>query len=249
MGGGGGGQMPPIGGAGGRSEPFECKNPRSADGGFVLCESQRGLPSLVAPLGALEYGYLHRPSAAACPLVNVTGVGGASSEDDVKLAQSGSPKDGGRGGSGSTAISCDSDAECGDTGVCSDTPLNYCDLDVEGGAGFGGAAVTTTCREGCASDADCGAGYICLCGNLLTVAATTGACVPASCRTDADCALGYRCASTYGDGYSLSFSCQTAEDECVTREDCDVLEGGASAISEECRSGSPRRCGPVWCGQ
>ncbi len=71
--------------------------------------------------------------------------------------------------------------------------------------------------NGCRTDADCGAGRLCHCGDPI------GQCVKASCRTDADCASGYLCASysMCEGGGEIGFACQTPADYCTSDSDCD----------------------------
>ena len=72
------------------------------------------------------------------------------------------------------------------------------------------------CNYGCTTDAECGAGQICECGD------PTGTCVLAACKADSDCGTGHFC-STYvvtpGCG-GTAFACQTTADECLGDPDC-----------------------------
>jgi hypothetical protein len=73
------------------------------------------------------------------------------------------------------------------------------------------------CRAGCVSDADCGAGKLCLCGTPV------GTCVEATCTTDADCDLGLCAASTVPGACQdngTRFDCQHPDDACMITEDC-----------------------------
>jgi hypothetical protein len=76
--------------------------------------------------------------------------------------------------------------------------------------------VGCACEYGCRTDSDCAAGSLCLCGGII------GTCVAADCTTDADCQPGSHCASY--DAFMCNtvggFACQTAADECVSRNDC-----------------------------
>jgi hypothetical protein len=239
-------EEPPIGGSGGQYDArFECINPREVEGGFVACESERGLPSLVAALGSVEYGYLHRPSAELCPvparrIARESGAGGTTNDGDEKLASSGAPS----GDSGNELTSCEDDADCVAPSLCTNASRNHCDISAEGG---GGGAFGGTCQPGCDSDADCWGGTLCVCGSLLTRPERRGACVPATCRTNADCDDGYLCTSSYGPGYSIQFACQRPDDTCASHDDCEQNEGGASWGSNECTSGIRRTCRQVSC--
>jgi hypothetical protein len=72
------------------------------------------------------------------------------------------------------------------------------------------------CATGCRTDADCGVGQLCYCGDPI------GQCVQASCRTDSDCGSGYHCISysTCAGGGEIGFACQTATDFCANDSDC-----------------------------
>lgn len=70
------------------------------------------------------------------------------------------------------------------------------------------------CDYGCASDADCSEGMICLCD------APAGRCVRSSCRSDADCDEGLLCAEVASPYDFVSFACQKAKDACMTDADC-----------------------------
>ncbi|UQA62417.1 hypothetical protein [Polyangium aurulentum] len=71
------------------------------------------------------------------------------------------------------------------------------------------------CQYGCTSDADCGAGMVCLCSEPV------GACVKASCTTDADCGEGRLCATYAAScGVDVEFACQAPEDDCQSALDC-----------------------------
>ncbi|NUO54775.1 MAG: hypothetical protein HOV80_38530 [Polyangiaceae bacterium] len=80
----------------------------------------------------------------------------------------------------------------------------------------------------CSSDADCAAGSLCYCGDLMVEAerdASQGLCVPATCRTDADCG-GEHCIHVdinemqYEAEFYGEFRCTSAEDECRKGDDC-----------------------------
>ncbi|WP_437669131.1 ferritin-like domain-containing protein [Sorangium sp. So ce131] len=99
---------------------------------------------------------------------------------------------------------CKSDADC------TDQPNGYCATST-GGEVLPGCF----CHYGCTTDADCGAGQICLCGDPV------GQCVISSCTSDDDC--GRLLCSSYVlnpgcDG--IGFACQTPADECAVDADC-----------------------------
>jgi hypothetical protein len=234
---GGDGARAGEGGAGapGARGPFACKEPRAFDGGYVACATDAPENIVFFEFSEVRYSYLHRPTTGTCPnALSYEGEPGSH----------GTAGEAGAGGYG-WGDNCVDNVDCGRPNYCSSgPPLNYC---------YDGVAGPLTCRRGCETDEDCGPSSICLCGNLLTLAASLGACVPASCKTDADCEAGYRCASTFHDAYEIRFSCQTAEDECAGNDDC-ADEGAAGAgysresWSRECTlTGSRRTCGNIEC--
>jgi hypothetical protein len=101
------------------------------------------------------------------------------------------------------------------------------------------------CVLGCVTDADCGAGQVCLCGPNI------GECRPASCSTDADCADGALCGSYEDEPFcgSIAFACQIPRDQCSGDLDCNV--GGACTIehgaSPESVAGGHRSCAAELC--
>jgi hypothetical protein len=98
-----------------------------------------------------------------------------------------------------------------------------------------GGGVGCVCRYGCQSDADCGAGNVCLCGDQFSQ------CFPASCTSDADCTHGELCTMSAGPGTCPSaapFACQTPDDSCSGNVDCQdgggFLVCGYSQSRHEC---------------
>jgi hypothetical protein len=101
---------------------------------------------------------------------------------------------------------------CATDADCTELPHGFCQV------GYSDGFPYCECSYGCTTDAECGAGKICLCGGAI------GKCVPATCTSDADCASGL-CAS-YND-YSIDyncgmtrFACQSLADECASHLDC-----------------------------
>jgi hypothetical protein len=95
---------------------------------------------------------------------------------------------------------CSSDADCTDAAYGS---CGY-PADITGAC---------HCEYGCGTDADCGAGRVCMCAPLDQGTR----CIEADCQTDADCDPGYRCALSPGNDWSLvwpSLRCHGATDEC-----------------------------------
>jgi hypothetical protein len=97
---------------------------------------------------------------------------------------------------------CAHDSDCADSGA-----LGFC------GPREGGTA--NVCIRGCVTDADCGAGRICLCGD------PAGRCVSATCAQASDCPAGRDCASGVAHPLcqSTTFACQSPG-ECATDSDC-----------------------------
>jgi hypothetical protein len=100
---------------------------------------------------------------------------------------------------------CSSDADC------TDAPYGSC--------GYPSDIIAAChCEYGCATDAECGSGQICMCAPLYQGTH----CIDADCQSDADCD-GYRCALSLGDGWSEiwpSVHCHSAADECQADADC-----------------------------
>ncbi len=111
------------------------------------------------------------------------------------------------------AATCDSGIPQADTckqdSDCAAQPNGYCNA--SSGFGPGGCH----CQYGCVTDADCGSGSICVCGDPI------GACRPATCTSAADCGFGD--CSSYDTSMGcnmLSFVCQTPNDTCGGDGDC-----------------------------
>lgn len=77
------------------------------------------------------------------------------------------------------------------------------------------------CSYSCATDADCGPGKACVCGD-----ANRGTCAEARCRTDADCAGGTCTLSTIerADQSALVLACHGPKDACRSDADCSSVE-------------------------
>ena len=157
-------------------------------------------------------GYRHRPQALACALTTSPGAGGSDDASqlprarDTSIACGNSSGGAGGGGAGGQAEDCDA------------FYLGYCDA-------FAGRP--SFCSSGCVTDQDCGPASICVCGHEESPSG--GVCVPSNCTTDADCGTGLLCAS-YNDACgSVSFACQTDQDECMADKDC---ESGPCELGE-----------------
>jgi hypothetical protein len=105
---------------------------------------------------------------------------------------------------------------------------------------------TTACKAGCVEDSDCGAGFLCACGNPLSP--TGGTCVPSDCRTDADCGEGFCAAAISLCGDAL-LRCQREVDECETSADCDFPGQKVIASCIVNGTASLRTCYYGYCGR
>jgi hypothetical protein len=93
------------------------------------------------------------------------------------------------------------------------------------------------CRyDDCSSDADCGAGFICICGD--DVSSPSNTCARANCVVDADCGPGQVCAAvdanpeTCSWSVELEYQCTSDADEC--RLDADCIAAGYDEGSTGC---------------
>jgi hypothetical protein len=114
---------------------------------------------------------------------------------------------------------------CRTNGDCTAAPHGHCTTEFS--EGFGGAP-TVTCHYGCVSDAECGAGRLCFCGDPI------GQCVETSCKTDADCPSGVLCmegAVPSGCGSTPRFACGPL---CKTDADCSSIASGSVCRDGNC---------------
>jgi hypothetical protein len=97
------------------------------------------------------------------------------------------------------------------------------------------------CQYGCTTDAECGQGAICLCGDPV------GQCAAALCTRDDDCASDMLCSSyvaTPGCG-GTAFACQTPFDTCASDADCTMSAqctlqaGNHTCVTPTCAIGRP----------
>lgn len=107
------------------------------------------------------------------------------------------------------------DGGCSSDSDCTAAPHGYCAFNFPAaGPPFG-----WQCEYGCLSDADCGAGSICQCGDPV------GTCEPADCTSDADCGSGFLCsegeyAHTLGCDARRELRCEKPADQCQIGNDC-----------------------------
>jgi hypothetical protein len=100
--------------------------------------------------------------------------------------------------------------ECQYDTDCTAAPNGYCV-----GYEYDGAVPGAYCSYGCTNDAECGAGFLCECGDPV------GYCVPTQCHSEADCSPGFHCASYDSGGCGTEgYACQQAQDACATLVDC-----------------------------
>ena len=140
------------------------------------------------------------------------------------------------GETGADAGTASAEPSCWETGACCDEdsdctaqPHGYCTDALPEGPW----QTSPTCMYGCVADSECGAGYVCLCGEPV------GTCVLARCTSDADCG-GLAC-TTYNDSpgcNGTSVSCQTAADTCATDAQC----GSDQFCSDNYRRDASRSC-------
>lgn len=127
-------------------------------------------------------------------------------------------------------VMCDAGGagECSRDADCVERPNGLCRVGFDIG--------DCGCHYGCRTDADCGPGHVCQCGDPI------GYCIASTCTSDTDCGGGL-CA-TYDSGPEcgqVSYACQTPHDTCSATEDCApqraecVLVDGRRACGElEC---------------
>jgi len=116
---------------------------------------------------------------------------------------------------------CTKDADC------TASPNGYC------ATNSGGQVPGCNCQYGCVSDANCGEGQICECGDPV------GQCVPSNCKDDSACGANSLCATyTNNTCYQHSFACQTPEDSCLTDTECGAGSFCtlAATASRQCQS-------------
>jgi hypothetical protein len=182
----------------------------SAGGATDLCPHPVFNPA--TKLTTCSNGRAHRANALTCTFTVPKGEGGAGGESGASAS----------GGEASGVGS-----PCSGNADCFALPYGYCD--------FSGGKVLPTCRSGCTTDGDCGAG-ICACNGI-----DPGRCIPAGCTTDADCGPNSLCAPAYGICGPGSFECTTPQDECITNSDC---PGGTCSFD-----GAHRACNYAVCGR
>lgn len=80
-----------------------------------------------------------------------------------------------------------------------------------------------SCVYGCATDSDCGSGYVCACGGDHPDHPSRSQCIPSSCASDAACGDGSLCLlGSAEDGCSIGYAaaCTTPQDSCAVDADC-----------------------------
>jgi hypothetical protein len=124
--------------------------------------------------------------------------------------------------------------QCREDSDCNAAPLGYCSWNAEDAFG-------TFCNYGCVVDADCEAGYVCLCGDIV------GQCAQARCAIDSDCGTGQLCSDfvAYPGCGGTAFACQTAKDECAAQDDCP--EEAQFCTLDDMDAPNRRVCSPARC--
>lgn len=129
------------------------------------------------------------------------------------------------------------DAACSSHEDCVDGPNGRCTM------GEWGMNDCGCSYDDCFTDADCGAGQMCGCGEGAPFEEyPSNRCYTAECLTDADCTTGlclavpYYCDVVFDYVYVLAFACATDQDECRNHEVC------------ECDTGADTRCTPSGIG-
>lgn len=121
---------------------------------------------------------------------------------------------------------CNTDADCagkGNNPICT--------------SGGGGMIPGCFCQPTCSTDADCGAGSICVCAEGFSK------CVPSSCKSDSDCKFGV--CGNYVDNPGCdfpAFACQTADDKCAVDADCPPQQKCTVDDATKARVCSPPMC-------
>lgn len=117
------------------------------------------------------------------------------------------------GGADGIGDACETHEDCaGDTTFCQQGQL-------------------ATCVQGCETDADCDAGFVCQCADPI------GVCSEASCSTNDDCEPGSYCAAEIDTGCGLTiyhYACQDPRDECQLDADCGSPEQAGGIFARGC---------------
>ena len=136
------------------------------------------------------------------------------------------------------------EAACNSHEDCTEGPNGRCTMGVWG---------TQDCQcsyDECSTDGDCGADFLCGCGEAEPFAnLPNNRCISATCRTDDDCDAGYCLAVPYycdapssvDDLWIESFACATDGDECRNHEVC-TCDDDLTACRPE-SFGDPWTCG------
>jgi len=202
----------PTGGGNGAGSPST--NAGSGGGGLRPCEN----PTPLAPSAPNA-----QPGSGA-PVVDTGFVqceGGWLHRAAIHECSSFLPRDTQIDVTGTLSPECSRDSDC---------PGRFAHCERTGGFG---RAPTVTCNSGCVADSDCGPEGVCLCGYPV------GTCASATCKSDADCGtglcVGTRSASVVcGDNFT-AFSCQGAQDSCLSGSEC-LVSGGACLTIDSVRS-------------
>jgi hypothetical protein len=174
--------------------PDEPPGPFSCENPYVVTQAGGTVPS---GFENCNNGFNHRVEAVDCVMPQPDHHGYCLVSGDG---------DGDGDGDGGDLTTCAGDCEGVPYGSCQ--PVNLDD------------GTACHCESGCASDADCEAGYACVCSGVFSALTQ---CVPADCLTDDDCGDGLCGLSHYLDGCSqpyYSLHCAGPLDDCHTDADC-----------------------------
>jgi hypothetical protein len=128
------------------------------------------------------------------------------------------------------------EAPCRYDSDCTEKPHGYCAWSEDGADIY--------CQYGCLTNADCNAGYVCVCGDPI------GVCRAATCATDDECGAGLLCSDYIVDPGcgGQAFACQSAADSCAAESDCAPHEYCVRGrFAEAIAPDAPRYCSPAQC--
>ncbi|HEU4404191.1 MAG TPA: ferritin-like domain-containing protein [Polyangiaceae bacterium] len=113
-----------------------------------------------------------------------------------------------------TSLACQTDAECVEkpNGKCASLRS----------VGLGGEVISCGCVYPCASDAECGAGSVCVASAVEPSLGRGAFCAPAACATGQDCPSGECGLSAFdnGCGMEVQLACRSAADTCHGNAEC-----------------------------
>ena len=193
--------------------------PSGGTGAVIQCPNPEVSPD--TGLVICSNGLTHRDKAIACSS-EPAGTAGAGDGGAAGAGGAASAGDGGAAG----AVYCDTNADC--AGLV----RGFCQ---------GGGGELPVCVSGCATDSDCNAGSVCICGD-----GNPGHCTSGACSVDADCGPDSLCALATSVCGIKFFHCTTPEDQCTSDADCTPAGGDFSTCGVE---DGHRACNTWVCGR